>query len=224
MNRQCELCGQPIKHLRSAATKTMHAYCQTVARQGAGAAPHFAARAMPAAEPARAATFAVASLDADLPIEPEKEAPVARQAKKPVPAPASPAKVVDIGIQATPEQVQQIAGEYEMYKIEAERVAAELAKRGEFLKRALLNFPGQRVAVGERELSRVVSITPSFDLEAAKKSKALRPFLKPYIEVVEKFDLKSAQKHLAAEQLAPFVTARETVSLRFLKPGGQGDE
>jgi hypothetical protein len=220
MTRPCELCGQPIKHLRSAATKTMHAYCQTVARASAGGAPRFAARPTPAAEPARAATFAVASLDADLPIEPEKEAPVARQAKKPVPAPASPAKVVDIGIQATPEQVEQIAGEYEMYKLEAERVAAELAKRGEFLKRVLVHFPGHRIAVGERELSRIVSITPSFDLEAAKKNRALRPLLKPYIEVIEKFDLKAAQKHLAADQLAPFVTAKETVSLRFLKPGG----
>jgi hypothetical protein len=211
MTRRCELCGQPIKNLRSAATKTMHAYCQTVARASAGGGA--AARPVPAAKPqtASVATFAVASLDADLPIEPEKEAPVAKQ--------TGAAKVVDIGKQPTAEQVQQIASEYEMYKLEAERVAAELAKRGEFLKRVLVHFPGQRVAVGEQFLGRIVSVSEKFDLDAAKKNKALRPMLKHYTEVIENFDLKAARNHLDEGTLAKYVIARETVSLRFLKSG-----
>jgi hypothetical protein len=121
----------------------------------------------------------------------------------------------------TLDQVVAEGEAYEALKAEAERIELALKRKGDFLKTALANFPDCRVRIGERDLAIVPSVTETFDLAAAKKRKALAPLLVPYIETIEKFDLKAARKHLADEQLRQFITARETLSLRFLKPQGE---
>jgi hypothetical protein len=220
----CSLCGTPIK--KPAPGQLTHGWCainrSRPAAAGVRAARSADAQPKAAPQPPRADVAVeaapaapVASFHHDLPIEPVEGIPMARQAAKP--------KIAQISDQPTSDQIAQNAIEYEALKADAERIQAEIEKRAEFLKRALANIPGQRIAVGERFLGRIVSVLESFDLKTAKKNKSLASKLVHYTEVIEKFDLKAARKHLDEASLSKFITARETVSLRFLKSDG-GEE
>lgn len=205
VERECVHCGKPIKNLRPDSVKTAHSWCR------------------PAAEPlpwlqsslASYGTSSTTSIEADLPIEPETEAPMGKAVQK--------GKVLEIGVKPSLDQIHQIASEYKMYKLEEERIAVELAKRADFLKKSLIELPGKRVQIDGQELGVVSANYESFDLESAKKVKGLAPLLKPYTQKIEKFDLKAARKHIDEASLRKFITSRETLSLRFLKTGTKVD-
>jgi hypothetical protein len=202
----CAVCGTRINKPQPG--QLAHGWCSMNMRgPGTGrpvAEPNVAVEAAPARWPGSPAT-------AEAPIR-YVEAQAMPRAKKVEPIlPDAP----------TLDQVVAEGEAYEALKAEAERIELALKRKGDFLKTALANFPDCRVRIGERDLAIVPSVTETFDLAAAKKRKALAPLLVPYIETIEKFDLKAARKHLADEQLRQFITARETLSLRFLKPQGE---
>jgi hypothetical protein len=223
VSRPCAYCGLPMQHLRPDSDKTEHGWCR-------GVKPPRGPQAVPA--PSRAdvvgrggqaevavevatARFPISSLGGDLPIEPQE-----------VSMPKAEAKVNRLPVQPAPALVEQVAEEYLDLRAELERIEAEMKKRRPFLEEELAKRADLAITIGDEQLVLVPCTSESFDLDAAKaKGKKVgltAAMLKPYTEVIEKFDLKAARKHLDEKSLTPFIKVKEFIQLR-VKPVKEGE-
>lgn len=116
-----------------------------------------------------------------------------------------------------PPTVAQVAEEYRAFKVELERIEGELATRRRFLELEMSKLPGGLVplADGQNALSLVVCESESIDVEAAKKK--LGKKLAPFVQVIEKVDIKAARNYLGAQALEKFVSVKVTTQLRLKK-------
>lgn len=112
-----------------------------------------------------------------------------------------------------PPDAQSAAEKYVALKSEAENISNQMARLRKVLELALLKMPDLSIRVGDELLSLIVCQKQQVDLASAKRKLGAK--LSNYIEVIEKLDLKAAQKHMGEAKLAPFVTISEYTTLRL---------
>ena len=110
--------------------------------------------------------------------------------------------------------LEAAARQYIELKAESENIAKRMEGLRKMIVPTLEHSDERSVTVDDQELFLVECTKETFDLEGAKKKKPLALKLKPYVEVIEKLDLKAAKKHLPVALLRPFITASEYFQLR----------
>lgn len=117
--------------------------------------------------------------------------------------------------------LQQVVEEYVAFKAELERIEGEMKKRRPLIEKGLALLPGQAIPIGTGEEALALieceseSISPE-DLERAKAKLGPKKLV-PFIQVVEKLDIKAARNHLGAKALEKFVTVKKSIQLRVKK-------
>lgn len=120
----------------------------------------------------------------------------------------------------TAEAVHQSAIAYQAMKTDETRVATELKKLNDFLKKHLPGFDGKAVEVNDGKILYLCEPEPSrsFDLDAAQEtlSKAVFEKLEPFIKTTKRLELESAEKLIDMTAFKKFIVEKpNSASLRF---------
>lgn len=131
---------------------------------------------------------------------------------------------------AEPPRLESAAREYAESKVQLELIEARMKELRGDLEKGLSKLADPEISVTYSDAegkprTEVLYLCPteskSFDLEAAREmlSKGELEKLKPFIAVVEKFELKSAEKLIDLTRFQKFIAVKKGIQIRFKKAG-----